>query len=1230
MAATRRVKFEVELPDDAIESMNKRGAEPRKPTRGRWTFRFVVLLLLLAGLAVASPTILSATGLWKSLLAAAVPDLAGKIEIGSLSLAWWSPIEMQNLTVHDEQGDVIAQVPLVRSHKTLLALAMNYRDLGTFEVTQPRAKIVLRQDGSNIEDFLAKLPQSDSDGASPAAAGFSLVLTRGTVELDDTIAGRQWAIENLSVDFAWPAAADQPKTGKLTATVGSLLTPSETSGEMAAEFSWQPGTGEGAVLGAGQADIQLGGLPTELLEGALRRFDMDIRPQGALTLDAGYVWTDDGNSQHLVVRQLAAPQLAVASPALLGSDRLTVNIATGQADVLIAGDKLDIRQLRLESNLLQLSGKGMASLTAPTDASDVEVTGQIDLAELARQLPGTLHMRPDTQLNSGIVQVSLASRAEQAGRRWQASLKTDRLRATAGGRPVEFDEPLAIDFAVRIAPEGPAEQAIVVEQLVGRASFLKLNGNGTLGEGTLTAEADLDKLVAELGQLVDWGNTKLAGTLAAQVRWNRGESNLWTARADARVQNFEMLAAGIAPWRESNLQIGADVTGLLGTAGLTEIHAARLTVASAGDRLEATLAEPVKEVSSATAWPIAISLQGELATWMPRVQPVVSLAGWEFAGAIDVRGAGRFSPAASQLGKTHLEIENLEIAGPGLWIREPQLKLDTSGSWDQAKLTLALPETVLQSTAIGLRADDLRLVAGEQPTITGLVDFRGNPARLSDWLGDKGSPRTWQVAGDLTGRVEIAAGASAQEATITADIGQFQFLTPEPAPAASPATMATAAMKPRWAEEKVSLTGQAGYEPATGKVTLARSNLQLAWLNVATTGTISDLTTSCLTDLAGEISYDLAVVEQKIKTELYPRTPQDDPSKQRSIDTLVLRGQEKRPFVLRGPLFATVRSPQTLTAMPLVPEELVGEASLGWESAQYVGLVAGAADFKAQLKQGTVFIGPLDIPVSDGRLTTAPRILLNAPVPSVVFERGPLIQNVQITAEMCNQWLKYVAPLVADSTEAQGKFSLALEGASVPIFTPMASIVHGTLAIHGAQVGPGPLAKKYLAKARQLKAIIDPTAAQGDNYGRWLALPEHNVAFAVQDGIVSHDGLTMTAQNFVMTTKGLVRIEDQAIDLDANIPIQDSWFKKDQQNLLGSLRGQAVPIKITGTLSGPRLDTKAYEGLAKQLAGSAVQGFVEKNQQKVQGLIDKEAGKLLNGLFGPQPKPARPTPAPTP
>ena len=116
-----------------------------------------------------------------------------------------------------------------------------------------------------------------------------------------------------------------------------------------------------------------------------------IQPPRTITLDAGYAWNDDGRTQHLIVRELSAPQLVVAAPALLGSDQLSASIAAGQADVRLAGDRLEIKSLRLDSNLVQVAGSGAAalgalaaggSLASAADAADVEVHGQINLAEL--------------------------------------------------------------------------------------------------------------------------------------------------------------------------------------------------------------------------------------------------------------------------------------------------------------------------------------------------------------------------------------------------------------------------------------------------------------------------------------------------------------------------------------------------------------------------------------------------------------------------------------------------------------------------------------------------------------------------------------------------------------------------------------------------------------------------------------------------------------------------------
>jgi len=176
----------------------RRTAEQAKSSRGgsrlRWLgLRLLVAFVLLAVLVFCAPLIVGGMGLWKTILATAAPPLAKQITAGSIELSWLSPIEIRGLAVRDADGQPLAEITRIRSHKTLLALAAGYPDLGTFAVEEPRVKLVLRPDGSNVEDLLAKLPKSESSNkpGKPSNVGVGLALTKGMVDLDDQVAGRR-------------------------------------------------------------------------------------------------------------------------------------------------------------------------------------------------------------------------------------------------------------------------------------------------------------------------------------------------------------------------------------------------------------------------------------------------------------------------------------------------------------------------------------------------------------------------------------------------------------------------------------------------------------------------------------------------------------------------------------------------------------------------------------------------------------------------------------------------------------------------------------------------------------------------------------------------------------------------------------------------------------------------------------------------------------------------------
>src|SRR5947199_1675277 len=177
---------------DEQAQIRKKPARRKSGSRLFWLgSRLFVLLLLLAVLAFFAPLLIASTGVWKQILAAAAPGIAKQVDAKSLQLSWLSPIEIRGLVVRDPAGQPLADVALIKSHKTLLAIALNSGNVGTFDIDQPRAKITWRTDGSNVEDLLAKLPKSQ---AKPSNVGFGLTLTSGTIEFDDQIAGRQWQL----------------------------------------------------------------------------------------------------------------------------------------------------------------------------------------------------------------------------------------------------------------------------------------------------------------------------------------------------------------------------------------------------------------------------------------------------------------------------------------------------------------------------------------------------------------------------------------------------------------------------------------------------------------------------------------------------------------------------------------------------------------------------------------------------------------------------------------------------------------------------------------------------------------------------------------------------------------------------------------------------------------------------------------------------------------------------
>jgi hypothetical protein len=171
----------------------------------------------------------------------------------------------------------------------------------------------------------------------------------------------------------------------------------------------------------------------------------------------------------------------------------------------------------------------------------------------------------------------------------------------------------------------------------------------------------------------------------------------------------------------------------------------------------------------------------------------------------------------------------------------------------------------------------------------------------------------------------------------------------------------------------------------------------------------------------------------------------------------------------------------------------------------------------------------------------SPRLDLNRTPSVVTLAPGTIIDQVRISPDMCRMWLKYVAPLVADATAAEGRFSVQLDDAVFPANNLTAGNVQGKLVVHSAKIGPGPLSQEVILLGQQIKALLDRRPQNPDSQGvRWLEIPQQQLNFQLADQRVYHRDLQMVVGDIVIRTQGWVGL-DQQLALVAEVPVRDEW-----------------------------------------------------------------------------------------
>lgn len=1194
-----------------VPSVRKRSQRLRRVLRRRWLFGLLPMFALGAALLWMAPTIVANTALMPQIISAALSDFEGRVTVGSASLGWLSPVIAHDIAAVDTAGQPLAQIKSVQTERSLVGLLINRREPGEFRLEEPVVHLVLRPDGSNWEDALATYLQQPA--GENAVDKVRLKITGGSVEIEDSAMG-PWRIDALDVELQM----SQQDENWLQMRVGGQVQAAGTApGQVSAELACQAASGQGESIGPGRMAWQIANLPLSPWDAALRRAGVDLQLSGLASARGSFLWEAGLANPQLTLESLTGQQVAVRAPLWLGEETLRTNSLDVRGTAGQTGDRWRLDNVALQCDFARLEARGTLpaqpagtefnwlNLIRDLQKEDVQISGRLDAAALTAMLPKTLAIRPTTRITSGNVSFSLASQTVNEPS-FSASLQAADLAAVDNGRPFAWKEPIVANANFRYTADGP-----VIDQLVCHAEFLDVLASGRLSAGSANVQGDLNRMAAEIGRFVDLGEFRMAGRVDGQLQWNQSAAEQLNATGRIKLNDFELSAAGSLPWREKQLVIDVAAEAQTSLGEIATIPSATFDLRSDQDQLTVRLTKPVQSPWPESSWPLDLQVSGRLETWLPRLQPLVNLQGWSASGAIELTAAATVATdrLAADLVRLALRELRAQNAPLGVTIDENTVRLETAGTWDLAANRLQAADTTLTSSTVALRAQQIDLqLPGERTSVRGTVGYRADLGRLARCFQTPGTQPASRITGSATGTVRATHEDLLTRIDWTTDVADFAYATFNAPPAGTPVrpVSTSGSWQDVWREASIRLTGRQRYDHGSDLLYVDELEAAAQTMKLAVGGQIAQLTTQPTADLNGTLDYDLADVTRRFQASLG--------------DQIRFAGKQQGQFQIAGPLWVastagTASSAGLVNAAsatgippagPLVSADLRGGMRAGWQSAEVYGLLLGPGDLQGSLLRSVLHVQPLDIAVSQGRIRGTPRLDLNALPVRLMLDRGPLLENVRITPEMCQTWLKYVAPLLADATRAEGTFSIALDNAEVPLPDSMRTAAKGVLTIHSGQVGPGPLAQEFLGKAQQVRTLIDANAAAsgGSQANTWLVIPEQQIPFDVRQGRVHHQGLTVTAGDLVLRTSGSVGF-DQTLALVAEVPIQDRWIAN--KRLLQGLKGTTLQLPIQGSFSQPKADSRALADLNQQIIRNAAGGALE-----------QELGRGLQQLFGPR------------
>jgi hypothetical protein len=196
-----------------------------------------------------------------------------------------------------------------------------------------------------------------------------------------------------------------------------------------------------------------------------------------------------------------------------------------------------------------------------------------------------------------------------------------------------------------------------------------------------------------------------------------------------------------------------------------------------------------------------------------------------------------------------------------------------------------------------------------------------------------------------------------------------------------------------------------------------------------------------------------------------------------------------------------------------------------------------------------------------------------------------LLADARLEPAVAQGVLAYIAPVMANATRTSGRFSLRINGATLPVGAVEGGHLSGVLAMHAVDLGPGPLVTRAI-QSLPGSLPIPPSIRIAD---------ESHVEFQLADRRMFHKGLAFgfplakPGQRLDVRSSGSVGLDDKKIDLKLELPIPADLPQ--DRPLLASLSGRTFSVGVGGLLGEPRIE---FDGTLRANAGGVVAELIDR------------------------------------